>query len=296
MTISETQLTTWSTLPSSKQHRDTYASIRGVLLDSRAPYHGRSKDVYLQGSYGNDTNVYADSDVDIVICSDASFSYDLDHILDIEKRAFQNDHPSVGLSIESFQTDVYAWLRSQYGSDVQPPKKAMQIKATNSRRAADVLICTEHRQHINFNGSARTFWPGVKFITSDGTAIINFPKEHAKQCTAKHQATNDWFKPTVRIFKNMRNRMIEKGSLQDGVAPSYYIEGALSNVPNGHYGVTYANTVASCLDWLQKANKDRLLCAHNLRWLVRDNKPDSWPTVKFDTWLSATINFWNAGG
>lgn len=99
----------------------------------------------------------------------------------------------------------------------------------------------------------------------------------------------------MRIFKNVRNRMIEKTLLQEGVAPSYYIEGALSNVPDELFGTSNGDTVANCLAWLQKADRDKLLCAHNLRWLVRDNKPDSWPVWKFDTWLGATIKFWNAG-
>ena len=32
-----------------------------------APYAGKAYDTFLQGSYANDTNIYADSDVDIVI-------------------------------------------------------------------------------------------------------------------------------------------------------------------------------------------------------------------------------------
>jgi hypothetical protein len=39
----------------------------------------------------------------------------------------------------------------------------------------------------------------------------------------------------VRVFKNMRNSMIEKGFLAEGVAPSYFIEGMLWNVPNDRF-------------------------------------------------------------
>lgn len=296
MAIAESQLDTWANLPSSKQHKDTYASIRGVLLDSSSQYAGRSKDVYLQGSYGNDTNVYADSDVDIVICSDASFNYDISRLSQAEKDAFNRDHPGSGLTTQSFQQDVYGWLRTQYGSDVQPPKKAVHILAQPHRRSADVLICIEHRQYHRYNSPAdNAHYKGVLFYAADGTSIVNFPKEHSKDCTTKHANTCQWYKPTVRIFKNMRNRMIEKRLLQEGVAPSYYIEGALWNVPDDQYGLTYGNTVANCLTWLQKADRDKLLCAHQLRWLVRDGKPDSWEPWKFDTWLAVTIKFWNNG-
>ena len=41
--------------------------------------------------------------------------------------------------------------------------------------------------------------------------------------TAKHQVTNKSLKPTVRIYKNMRNRMVEKGIIKSGAAPSYFM-------------------------------------------------------------------------
>jgi tRNA nucleotidyltransferase (CCA-adding enzyme) len=60
--------------------------MKGVLEDSSAPYAGKSYSVFLQGSYGNDTNIYADSDVDVVIATDAVFYSDLDRLSDEEKK------------------------------------------------------------------------------------------------------------------------------------------------------------------------------------------------------------------
>ena len=65
MAVSDAQLETWSHQGSKAQSAATYATVRRVLLDSRAPYANRSFDIFLQGSYNNDTNIYADSDVDI---------------------------------------------------------------------------------------------------------------------------------------------------------------------------------------------------------------------------------------
>ena len=276
MTIAESQLDIWAKQGPTQQFTDTYGTVKRVLEDKNAPYSSRSFDpVYLQGSYGNDTNVYADSDVDLVISSDASFNYDISRLADAEKAAFQRDHSGSGLSTDSFQQDVYTWLKKQYGSDVDPPKKAVHIKATQYRRAADVLICIEHRQYHSYTSTTvNSHYKGVQFNASDGTSIVNFPKEHSKNCTTKHQATNSWFKPTVRIFKNMRNRMIDKSLLKEGVAPSYYIEGMLWNVPTDQYGNSFQNTVPNCLNWLNKTDRDKLTCAHQLRWLVRDGVPE----------------------
>jgi hypothetical protein len=45
--------------------------------------------VFLQGSYGNDTNIYAESDVDIVIRLDDCFHSDLESLSDDEKSAYK---------------------------------------------------------------------------------------------------------------------------------------------------------------------------------------------------------------
>ncbi len=74
MAIPETQLETWSHQGAMATSRDTYATIKRALEDSKARYSNRSFEVFLQGSYGNDTNIYAESDVDIVIsCSDTFY-------------------------------------------------------------------------------------------------------------------------------------------------------------------------------------------------------------------------------
>ena len=68
MAISEQQLQTWSHQGSVRGSSETYQVIKAALEDRSAPYAGHGFEVFLQGSYGNDTNIYAESDVDIVIC------------------------------------------------------------------------------------------------------------------------------------------------------------------------------------------------------------------------------------
>ena len=73
MAIPEYQLDTWAKQGSVTQSAGTYDTIKRVLEDKNAPYAGKDFSIFLQGSYGNDTNVYRDSDVDIVICLNQSF-------------------------------------------------------------------------------------------------------------------------------------------------------------------------------------------------------------------------------
>jgi hypothetical protein len=73
MPIGDAQLKTWSKHGSVAQSRDTYAAIKNVLENQDAPYSNKDFTVFLQGSYGNETNVYAESDVDIVMELQSTF-------------------------------------------------------------------------------------------------------------------------------------------------------------------------------------------------------------------------------
>jgi DNA modification methylase len=77
MPIPETQLATWSNQGSITQSSETYNSIKNVLEANTTSYADKNCKVFLQVSYGNDTNNYAESDVDIVICLHDYFQSDL---------------------------------------------------------------------------------------------------------------------------------------------------------------------------------------------------------------------------
>jgi hypothetical protein len=60
MPIPEEQFDTWAKQGAVTGSKNTYATIKRVLEDPNAPYASRSFEVFLQGSYGNDTNVFAE--------------------------------------------------------------------------------------------------------------------------------------------------------------------------------------------------------------------------------------------
>jgi DNA polymerase sigma len=80
MTISERQLETWSHQGPTSQFTATYQTLKNVLHSNSAPYASRSFDTFLQGSYANDTNIYADSDVDIVMKTDEVYYSDTSNL------------------------------------------------------------------------------------------------------------------------------------------------------------------------------------------------------------------------
>jgi tRNA nucleotidyltransferase (CCA-adding enzyme) len=85
--IAESQLDTWASQAATKQFTDTYNRIRENLLDTSAPYPLFHAEVFLQGSYKNDTNVYGDSDVDLVLYHTGAFYKDLTRLSPDDRRA-----------------------------------------------------------------------------------------------------------------------------------------------------------------------------------------------------------------
>lgn len=294
MSIPEGQLETWSNVGSQTQSKETYATIRNALDDKTAAYAG-SIEIFLQGSYGNDTNVYGrDSDVDIVMLCDEAYFRDLSLLPALQITAYGASSTAPSYPFTTFKADVLQILKRKFGADVDTSsKKAIKIKANGNRRSADVLVCQEFRRYSKYTGSTDDYTVGVGFLTTDGTVIENYPKFHSANLTAKHQTTKQWLKPTIRIFKNIRNRLVDDKKLQSGVAPSYYLEGLLWNAPVEAFGNNYNTTVFNCLNWMREVDESKLSCANAMFSLLGDNSPVKWSPANFRTYRSQAISLWN---
>ena len=293
MAVPESQLETWSHQGSISQSSSTYATIKRALEASDTKYAGKSYEVFLQGSYGNDTNIYGESDVDVVIRLDSIYHYDIDALTPAEQASFNAVRIPGTYAYADYKADVTAALVKSFGAaDVKSDKKAIKIKANGNRRSADVVVATEFRRY--YSGIlGPQFETGICFFNSSGGRIVNYPKQHSANCTTKHQATNEWFKPMVRILKNMRSRLIVDGSIAQGSAPSYFIEGLLYNVPNEKFGTSYDDTFVAAINWILQAERKNFVCANGEYYLTRDSVAECWPCGHCDTFLSALTQLWN---
>jgi hypothetical protein len=207
--------------------------------------------------------------------------------------AYQRLFRRATYTYSDFKTAVIAILSKRFTSDVSLGDKATWIKPNGGRRNADVLISAQFRRYHKFHDySNQRYDEGIAFITAGGKLTENFPRQHSANLTKKHQDTNNRLKPIVRIFKNMRNHMLDKKLLAEGVAPSYFIEGMLYNVPDDKFASSYAGTVAACHDWLVRTDQTRLVCANYMHWLVRAGEQTSWPPENFTKFLVGVRNLW----
>jgi hypothetical protein len=293
MAIPESQLDTWSHQGSITQSSTTYNTIKNALEAVGNPYVGKSYEVFLQGSYGNDTNIYTESDVDIVIKLNDCFRHDLNELPDDQKAAFKAAYSDATYTHVDFKKDVLSVLEAKYGDDVELGDKAINIAANGSRRKADVIAAIQYRRYHKFlSTSNEVYDEGICFFNGAGECIANYPKQHLANCKAKHQATNTWFKPMVRVLKNLRGKLIEDKMIESGVAPSYYIEGLLYNVPKEKFGKSYVDSFVNCVNWILEADRSKFVCANEQYFLLHENSPVTWRESKCNQFLTAACDLW----
>ena len=295
MGIPESQLETWSHQGSITQSSGTYNSVKNVLEASTVPYSGRNFECFLQGSYGNDTNIRTESDVDVVIKLDDCFHSDLESLSDDERNHYTRTYSDATYCHSDFKREVLKVLIDQYGGDVKDGQKAISIAARGNRRKADVIVATAFRRYHSFKSSnLENYSEGICFFTSDGIRIDNYPRQHRENLTTKHQNANDWLKPMIRILKNMRSHLVANGALGAGAAPSYYVEGLLYNVPDEKFGSSYGDCFINAFNWIQtEADKTKFVCANELYYLLRDDSFTCWPEANGEAFINAVINLWN---
>jgi len=297
MPIPESQLEVWSHQGAVTSSSATYSSLQAALSASFSPIKGRDYEVYLQGSYKNDTNIRGDSDVDVVVQLNSTFSYDLSSLNDEQKALFLRAHPTNPTYLwDHFRADVLRALQAYYGGvAITEGNKSLKLRPAPGRLAADVIPAIHFRKYLLFHGSnGQRYVDGIRFSSrSDGREIINFPKPHYANGVAKHSAgkTNGWFKPTVRIFKNARTYLVDHGALSGDAAPSYFLECMVYNVPEAAFGKTFQHTFAAAWNWMWQAKANTFVC-QNEQLPLFGNTSEKWDALKAKQLLDALKDLW----
>jgi hypothetical protein len=95
------------------------------------------------------------------------------------------------------------------------------------------------------------------------------------------------------VYKNIRNTMISNGLIADGLAPSYFLEGLLYNVPKNRFGGTAQQNLKDTLGWLSATDRSKFSCANEIYYLCHPSSPVAWRADNCTKFLSAATNYWN---
>lgn len=307
MLISEQQLQTWASPPSPTEMekiRNTRSVIEDILkrklpVDEIKRAHNLSSfsyEVYLQGSYANSTNVRFDSDVDIAVQLNAVFYSDKTQLTDGEKLLHTMAYSDSSYRFRNFKDQIFKALTDELGSgQVHWGDKCLNVDENTYRKEADVVPCIQYKLYKRFiSYNNQHFVEGMKlYDTSNDQEIINFPKVHLKNCESKNIDTDGRFKDMVRIFKNMRNNLVENNILDEDVAPSYFIENLLYNCSSpcfdGNYGDCMLKTLQFLFDAIQTGRITGFICANEQDTLI---SPKTWNSTNLIVFVAKLADYY----
>lgn len=303
MSIPLSQLQTWSNQGATVTAKSTHESIRTALNHQDSPIKDRiasgSVKIYLQGSYKNDTNVRADSDVDVVVELTTTFGHNAHELPYDQKAAHDRAYSNAVYDWHDLRKDVVDALVSYYGarSVDSTGNKSIKLLPGSGRLKADIVPVIKYRNYDYFYGTdSHSSEEGVKFYhRTTNRAIVNYPEHHYQNGVAKNSdsRTGGRFKPTVRIFKNMRNHLLDTGVLADGMAPSYFLQSIIYNVPDEHFTGDHSQTVFAVLKHLwHEMSLDGCVCQNHLHSLFGDTE-EQWNQQDAANTIKAFVELWD---
>lgn len=231
-------------------------------------YSSEEIQVFIQGSYANNTCVRGESDVDIAILRK-----------DIHESAFGNRFapytPSFGKQVDALilKDSVEKVLRSHFPECVSRRNKSIKVDGNTYRKQADTVPCV-HMYYYNKSddGDYLNHIDGITIFADDGTIINNFPKQHIANGRLKNTITNHYYKKMVRIIKSIRYLMEDLGYPEAEKASSFGLESLLWNIPSDVFKkystykyafdevVQYLYQNQSLLPYYKEANGIKPLC------------------------------------
>ncbi|HXG27940.1 MAG TPA: nucleotidyltransferase [Nevskiales bacterium] len=291
MAIPESQLETWSHQGAVTSASAIYQRIRDAL-QADATLSVRNFDVFLQGSYRNSTNIRGDSDVDVVVRLNETYMPDYS-LLDAYTKGIVEGHSSPATyTLADFRRDVSSTIRRAFPNhNITEGGKSIKIPRTTNNIPADVVPCLEYRLYYKTQSGAVDYASGIWLRdVQRNHEVTSFPTQSYENGVAKHGRTSNWYKPTVRIFKNARGWMEDNGLIGSGAASSHAIECLLYNVPDQQFGSSHSDTFVNVVNWLSSADLTNFVCQNGIQRLFSDGR---WTEANARAFIAGLIQMWN---
>lgn len=214
---------------SEKEQQDRAERMVRDAIESWPAFTGVNCEIYPKGSYPNNTNVRADSDVDVVVECHEVLYYDFaDGLTGDPSRPSPYQGP---WTPPRWRSEVAEAMVHSFGRDPVDTsgKIAVNISAVpGSRPSADVIPSFHYRLYLDT--ARRTFHKGSCVFDTTGKKIVNWPAQQLENGRRKNTSTGGRYKRFVRALKSAENRLAELGHIDD--MPSYFMECLVWSVPN----------------------------------------------------------------
>lgn len=277
----ETKLRKWAKPPSQTELDKIERAERMVstAIKSSEKLKGKNITVFTKGSYANRINIPSDSDVDLGVRLNNSYFNTYPDGASEKEYGFS----PVSYSYNDFKKDVAEAIEKYFGkNNVTFGNKAIKVHENTCRVNADVVPLLVHRRY----SSVHSYVEGVALKSND-KVIYNWPQQNYDNHVNKNTKTGQRHKAFIRILKNLRKEMKDKGILENDV-PSYLLECLSWNVPNHLLDKeSYKVMTLDCLDFLKLAllSEDTIKEwgeVNELKYLFRDSQAwTSWQAYNF---------------
>lgn len=282
MRYSESVLQSWTSPLSQTEEQRVENTVRMIreAVTSYFKLSDCSMSIFAQGSYANNTNVRQNSDVDICIMSTSTVFCNY-----VEGKTDKDYGYTPGtISFYDYKAYIIEALKNKFGAAaITIGNKCVNIKANSYHVNADVVPAFQYRDFKIINSiNPQKYIEGIKYLSSTGEQVINYPKDHIENGKQKNIDTNHEYKKLVRIMKHIRNEMVDKGIVNGDKITSFLIECLIWNLPNDI--ITNSNTLAGTV---QKSiaylwNK------------INDNQHKEWGEVSERLYLFHSNRKWTA--
>ena len=277
MPIPENQLKIWAQPGTVTGAKNTHAAIRNALGRHQWPGDVRYR-TYLQGSYRNNTHLRRQSDVDVVVELTSMPIRDGSLLPDSQKRLFEEKFPEPEYGWRRFRRDVLRAITAAFGElRVREGKKTFKLVMESPEIPVDVVVAVRYLNYTEYSGQRsykHTEGMGL-YLPTESRWTVSYPHLHRRNGVGKEKATNWWFRRCIRMLKNARAQLVEKGRLGPNAARSYQIECLLYNVPDRLLASSYQSAYSSALYWLDRNEFTQFSCQNKLVPMF-DGAPDSW--------------------
>lgn len=255
--FSEQTFDNWSKPASESEEQRISNAIKMVkdAINSSDELYDKDIDIFVQGSYANNTNVKTDSDIDICIMFKDTFNAKYPDSLTRDDYGFTASN----YRFLTYRKTIINVLQRKFITDLKQGNKSIKISSNSYRVDADVVPCFQYRNYRYENSrNPDIFVEGIKFDSQDGQEVISYPKQHIENGKTKNTDTQRRFKRAVRIFKKIRYYMVENNKSIDSGISSFLIECLLWNVPDRIFNnyASHTSRIKEVIRYLYLQTKD----------------------------------------
>ena len=252
-----------------------------MVKDAIEDYYGATRDykanlsnyeIFLQGSYANNTNVRQNSDVDICVMYKNVFYHEMP-----QGYKLGGNYSYSTLDYYDLRKMIKNALVRKFGSDrVQDKNKAIRILSNIYTTDADVVVAFQYRNYYD----SSNYIEGIYYKALDGIPVINYPKVHIKNGTTKNNDTNYMYKKMVRIFKKIMYDMQDDNIPNSKEVKGFVLECMVYNIPNKdiyqHIDTKYSSNLTNMINTFINQSMNLWKEVNEIKWLfgIEKNKDE----------------------